>query len=82
MAKDKDFEIIVNTTPYTVEDQVVTYDQVVEIAFPGHPNDPLVVYSVTFEHAKEPHHGPLGAGGSVEVKNHGTIFDVTQASRS
>lgn len=80
--KPKEFKIIVNGTEHTVTVDVLTFDQVTEIAFPGHPTNPDIVFSVTFEKAaSKPHQGTLAQGGSVEVKN-GTIFDVTQTNRS
>jgi hypothetical protein len=61
---------------------VLTFGQLTEIAFPGHPTNPDIVFSVTFEKAEsKPHQGTLAQGGSVTVKN-GTIFDVTQTNRS
>lgn len=81
MAKDE-FKLIVNGTEHTVLNDIITFDQIVEIAFPGHPNNPDIVFSVTFENAQHPHQGTLAAGGSVEVKKHGTVFDVTQTNRS
>lgn len=86
--KDKDkhekpITVIVNGTEHTVPDDIVTFEEVVEIAFPGHPNNPDIVFSVTFEKAhSKPHQGTLAAGGKVTVKKHGTIFDVTQTNRS
>jgi len=80
----KDYEIIVNGTEHTVHINILSFDEIVEIAFPGHPaNNPDIVFSVTFEHAEsKPHQGTLAAGGKVEIKKHGTIFDVTQTNRS
>ncbi len=81
--KEKDIKIIVNGTEHIVPDDVVTFDEVVEIAFPGHPNNPDIVFSVTFEKAdSKPHQGTLASGGNVTVKKHGTVFDVTQTNRS
>jgi len=78
----KKFKIVVNATEHTVTTEVMTFEAVVALAFPGHPNDPNVTFSVTFEHAaSKPHQGTLAAGGKVEVKNH-TTFDVTQTNRS
>jgi hypothetical protein len=78
----KEFKIIVNGTQHIVTNAVVTFDQLTEITFPGHPNTPDIVFSVTFEKAaSKPHHGTLAEGGTVTVKN-GTIFDVTQTNRS
>jgi Multiubiquitin len=80
--KDK-IAIVVNGTEHEVTNDVVTFDEVVEIAFPGHPNNPDVVFSVTFEKAgSKPHQGTLAAGGTVTVKKNGTVFDVTQTNRS
>lgn len=72
-------EIIVNTRRFPWTDNKITFEQVVELAFPGQPYDPqgtLVEYSRG--------HGPdhsLRPGHDVEVKN-GMIFDVEPANRS
>ena len=77
------FTIVVNGTEHAVSNDLVTFAEVTEIAFPGHPNNPDIVFSVTFEKAQsKPHQGTLAAGGSVTVKKNGTIFDVTQTNRS
>jgi hypothetical protein len=82
MSKDE-YKIIVNGTEHTVSHDVLTFEQVVEIAFPGHPNNPDIVFSVTFEDSQsKPHQGTLATGGEVTVKKHGTVFDVTQTNRS
>ena len=79
----KDNTIIVNGAEYTVADEVLSFAQIVEIAFPGHPVNPDIVFSVTFENARsKPHQGTLAEGGSVTVKKKGTVFDVTQTNRS
>ena len=83
MEKEKEFEIIVNGTKHEVQNQEVTFEEVVNIAFPGHPTGPDITFAVTFEHAEsKPHKGTLAAGAKVTVKKHGTIFDVTQTNRS
>jgi hypothetical protein len=83
MAQDKDYRIMVNGTEHTTPNEIVTYKEVVEIAFPNQPNNPNTLYSVTFEHAhSKPHQGTLGPGGKVEVKKQGTEFDVTPTNRS
>lgn len=78
----KTFEIIVNSRPREVEAQHVTFEQVVQLAFPG-PHETNVVFSMTYRHtASTPHAGELGAGGSVEVKKKGTVFNVTRTVQS
>lgn len=76
------FEIKVNTRDKTVPASLVTFEQVVQLAFPG-PHEPNVTFSMTYRHAaSQPHSGELGPGGSVEVKKKGTIFNVTRTVQS
>ena len=52
------------------------------LAFPGQ-HVPNVVFSMTYRHAAStPHAGELGAGGSVDVKKKGTVFNVTRTVQS
>ena len=77
-----DFEIIVNARPRIVHEEDVTFEQVVELAFPG-PHGPTIMFSMTYRHAEsKPHAGELGASGVVEVKKKGTIFNVTKTDKS
>ncbi len=75
------YEILVNARPRKVSRRKVTFEEVVQFAFPGaQPSN--VVFSMTFRHvSSEPHHGPLAAGGAVEVKN-GSVFNVTRTVQS
>ena len=71
--------IIVNTRPREWHEKKITFEQVVELAYPGQPYDPE---GTTVEYSRG--HGPdhsLRPGGSVEVKD-GMIFDVQLALRS
>jgi hypothetical protein len=80
--KNVTFEIMVNGRPRTVDHQHVTFEEVVQIAFPGTPASNLA-FSMTYSHAaSKPHAGNLGAGGSVDVKKKGTIFNVTPTVQS
>ncbi|MDD9981887.1 MAG: multiubiquitin domain-containing protein [Gammaproteobacteria bacterium] len=76
------FEIIVNSRVRTVDAKQVTFEQVVELAFPGkHASN--VVFSMTYRHAaSRPHAGELASGGVVEVKPTGTVFNVTRTVQS
>lgn len=76
------YEITVNARLRVVNDEIVTFEQVVELAFPG-PHGPNMVFSMTYRHAaSKPHAGELGPGGIVEVKKKGTIFNVTPTDKS
>lgn len=76
----RDYRIIVNGEEHTVASDVVSYEEVVKLAYPV-PPVANAVYSVTFEKAKEPHEGELVAGQTVLVKD-GTEFDVTPTGKS
>ena len=76
------FEIIVNSRPRTVNARTVTFEQIVQLAFPGQ-HEPNVVFSMTYRHAAStPPSGELGVGGSVDVKKKGTVFNVTRTVQS
>lgn len=74
-------EIIVNARPRLVDGPDVTFEQIVQLAFPGAP-EANVVFSMTYRHAKsKPNQGELGIGGVVTVKK-GTTFNVTRTVQS
>lgn len=76
-----EIEIIVNTRPRLVAGPTVSFEQIVELAFPG-PHDPNVVFSMTYRKAaSKPPAGELGAHGVVTVKK-GTVFNVTRTVQS
>lgn len=75
-------EIIVNGRPHTVTGRKVTFEQLVQLAFPGSQPAQNVAYSITYQKAaSDPHKGDLGVGGVVQIKN-GTIFNVTKTVQS
>ena len=79
MATSKPVTIIVNTRPHPWDEEKITFEQVVELAFPGQPFDPA---GTTVEYSRG--HGPdhaLRPGKSVAVKD-GMVFDVEPANRS
>jgi Multiubiquitin len=74
------FEIIVDTVPHTVHDARVTWEQVVEIGYPGQSGDSRYVFKVQYEDAaSQPAAGNLVKGGHVEVERHGTTFSVLRS---
>lgn len=81
-AKDG-YEIDVNTAPFMVPGETVTYDQVVDLAYPNGRSDPTAMFQVDYENAQhQPKDGELEEGGSVEVKHKGTEFIVIRSIRS
>jgi hypothetical protein len=75
---DKGFTIIVNATQEAWTDHHITYEQVVQLAFPGDPADVLFTVSYANLHGKD---GTLAPGQSTEVKD-GMIFNVGKTNRS
>jgi hypothetical protein len=80
--KDKGITIVVNGTEHGIDDDVVSYEQVVALGFPN--RQPDIEYSVVYSKAKVPAggSGSLVPGRSVTVKKKGTSFDVTATTRS
>ncbi|RFA10886.1 hypothetical protein B7R54_17985 [Subtercola boreus] len=77
--KTKTATIIVNTRAQHWSEKKITFEQVVELAFPGQPYDPA---GTTVEYSRG--HGSdhaLRPGKNVEVKD-GMVFDVEPANRS
>lgn len=81
-AKDheKKYRIFVNTIEKIVSSETVSYDEVVNLAYPVPPSLDTI-FEVTFEKAKDPREGELVAGKSVEIKE-GTEFDVIPTGKS
>lgn len=77
------WEITVNSREEFVPSKHVTFEQVVQLAYPGAQSEANVVYSVTYRHvASKPHLGELSAGGSVEVKHQGSVLNVARTIQS
>lgn len=79
--KDKEFRIVVNGEPKTVESEEVSFEEVTKLAYPTPPFADTM-FTVTFRNAKKPKEGTLVEGQSVEVKKDGTIFNVKATDRS
>lgn len=81
-ARPRTYLIVVNGREFEVHERRQTFEQLVELAYPGEPPSPNIVYSITFRHvASKPHSGELGKGGFVLVKN-GSIFNVGRTFQS
>lgn len=78
-----DAVIVVNGDPKEVDDRDVSYEQAIELAFPGQAADPNNTFTVLYRKADHSHaEGSLVAGGSVKVHKQGTSFSVTRSIRS
>ncbi|MFD0257493.1 multiubiquitin domain-containing protein [Kitasatospora indigofera] len=74
--------IVVNARPHTWEAKEITYEQVVDLAYPGQPPSDQDTYTVRYSRGHDGHGtGSLTAGHSVTVKK-GMVFDVYRTSRS
>lgn len=81
-AKDRKFKIIVNLEEVVVAKKILTFHEVVKLAYPNVQDGPNVVYTVTYKKAAGPQReGTLDEGQSVEIKD-GTIFNVRRTDRS
>ena len=79
--QDKEFRIIVNAREKIVTEKVLTYEKVVNLAFPS-PDFGMTMFTVTYRKGddKKPE-GTLVQGESVHIKN-GMIFNVTATNKS
>jgi Multiubiquitin len=76
------YTIIVNTQPTTVNKAVLSFIEVVRLAFPQATPSATMVYTVTYKKAAGPmHQGSLTEGEHVTIKN-GTIINVTETDKS
>ena len=79
----RDYTIYVNAELRTVHQRVLTFDEIVAIAFPNPQPGPDVRYTVSYKRAVKPKpHGRLKPGQSVTIRKHGTIFDVVRTYKS
>lgn len=80
--KDKERTIIVNGREKTVTDKVLTFDQLVSLAFDNPPSGPLICFTITFRRGQgNKPEGSVLEDGNVKVKE-GMIFNVTATDKS
>ncbi len=78
---NKQFKIIVNAKPKSWNEEIISYSQVVDLAFPP-PHKETEVFTVQYGHGpKENPQGTLVDGQKVEVKD-GMVFSVTRTDKS
>ena len=79
----KDFNIIINGTTYPVPNDEVSFDEVVDLAYPDGGRGPLITYTVNFYNgAGRPPEGKLTQKGPKAKVKDGTVFNVTRTDRS
>lgn len=74
--------IIINTRSYEWDQTKISFEQVVELAYPGQPLAEQDSVTVRYSRGHDGHGaGTITAGHSVSVKK-GMVFDVVRTSRS
>ncbi len=76
-----DIEIIVNTRPRLVHRGVITYEELLALAFDPVPSGPNILITVSYYRGEGGKSGDLLPGQHVAVHD-GMIFDVTATDRS
>lgn len=78
----KEYTIVVNAQQKQVTTKELTFDQVVDLAFPGGPRGGNWVFTVTYRKGDgKKTEGTLAVGENVKVKE-GTVFNVTATDKS
>ena len=79
---DKNFTIIINGREFTVDSDEVSFDYIVDAAYPDGGRGDLISYTVLFyEGGGRPVEGGVDEGEYVKIRN-GTTFNVTRTDRS
>lgn len=78
--QNKTVAIIVNGRPREVTGKMISYEEIVKLAFPDDPSNQDIDFTVAYAnpHGKD---GELVAGQQVHVKE-GMVFNVTKTNRS
>jgi hypothetical protein len=79
--KDKTVEVIVNAEPHDVPKGDITFETLVDIAYPNPPTGPNIVFTVTYSKGEGGKQGSLTPGTSVKAKE-GMVFVVRVTDRS
>ena len=79
---EKGFWIIVNGREKTVEDEELTFEQVIALAFDDPPKGEFICFTITYRQAggRKPE-GTLVEGESVKLRD-GTVINVTVTDKS
>lgn len=75
-------EIVVDGQQKTVPNRDVSWDEVVDLAFPGERQNDQLTFVVTYSNAAHDKSGILAQGATVRVKEKDTSFNVAKHRRS
>jgi hypothetical protein len=75
-------EVVVDGQQKTVSSRDVTWDEVVDLAFPGERQNDQLTFVVTYSDAAHDKSGILAQGATVRVKEKDTSFNVAKHRRS
>jgi len=76
----KEVRIFINTREFVVPKTKLTYQELVDMAYPGDVPGPDKVYEITYSSEHGPD-GSVGVGGEVKLKE-GMVFNVGITNRS
>lgn len=79
-AGKRDTTIVINTVEVKIHQKSLTYQELVELAYPGDVPNPGKVYEITYSSDHGPS-GKVGVGGTVKIKE-GMVFHVGLTNRS
>lgn len=77
----KEYTVIVDGQKKVVHEDVLTFEEVIALAFDPVPSGPNVSFTVSYRDAADGKSGTLTKGESVKIKD-GTIFNVTHTDKS
>lgn len=81
--REPEYLIIVDGQRKVVPSDIVSYTEVVELAYPGESGASQYTFTVTYRNAAgDEHKGTLVKGQTVKVKKEGTVFNVTRTTKS
>lgn len=80
LQEKKEFPIFINTEKFTVHQKTLTYQELVNLAYPGDVPSPDKVYDINYSSDHGPD-GKVGVGGEVKVKE-GMVINVGLTNRS